>query len=616
MKKIYLLFLGYLFLNTQVLFAQVPQKMSFQAVVRNASNSLITSSPVGMKISILQGSANGTAVYVETQNTTTNTNGLVNLIIGNGTVVSGTFASINWASGNYFLKSEIDPTGGTNYTIANTTQLLSVPYALQAQTASNYLETDPQVSVSNTNTCAKWNGATLVDGQIFDDGTYIGIGTTAPSQKLHVKAGNILADRGDATGGVSRKLILEGARASTGAPFAQVDFNNFDSTNSINYTGASIQSQNIDGTEDGDLSFFTNDGTLTEKMNISNQGNVTILKGLNIDKEDESTGTLTDTALTFGLNKTCGITSGRKEGDFWEHNTLNFYTNNSKRMVINKFGNVGIGTPTGYVNAKLQIEGSDSNYIPNYGYLNGDGDTGMVTNGVATHFSLIASHKIAATSFNAFSDKRIKNIIGVSNSKNDLIALSKIKITDYKLIDTIAKGNLKYKKVIAQELKEVYPLAVSMHTEVIPNIYKHTKMQNGFVNLMSDVKIGDKIKVIFNSKSEILNVEYVDNNGFKLNSSKTGEVFVYGKLVNDFHTVDYEALSTLNISATQELIKRIEQLEKENMSLKAEVETTKEINNKLQVETAEINTIKNELQSIKAIINKLNTSSETTFANN
>jgi len=111
-------------------FAQAPSKMSYQAVIRNSSNALVSNQPVGMRVSILQGSASGTAVYVETQTPSTNDNGLVSIEIGGGSVVSGTFASIAWANGSYFIKTETDPNGGTNYTITGTNQLLSVPYAL------------------------------------------------------------------------------------------------------------------------------------------------------------------------------------------------------------------------------------------------------------------------------------------------------------------------------------------------------------------------------------------------------------------------------------------------------------------------------------------------------
>ena len=118
-----------------ILQAQSPEKMSYQAVVRDASNALVTNQTIGMQISILQTTATGTAVYVETQTPSTNANGLVSLEIGTGMVVSGTFATIDWANNTYFIKTETDPTGGTTYTITGTTQLMSVPYALHAKTA-------------------------------------------------------------------------------------------------------------------------------------------------------------------------------------------------------------------------------------------------------------------------------------------------------------------------------------------------------------------------------------------------------------------------------------------------------------------------------------------------
>jgi len=116
-------------------FAQSPNKMSYQAVIRNSSNGLVTNSAVGMRISIIQTSPSGTAVYAETQTPTTNANGLASIEIGGGTVVSGNFSSIDWANGPYFVKTETDPTGGTSYSIMGTSQLLSVPYALYAKSA-------------------------------------------------------------------------------------------------------------------------------------------------------------------------------------------------------------------------------------------------------------------------------------------------------------------------------------------------------------------------------------------------------------------------------------------------------------------------------------------------
>ena len=120
-------------LSFNVIFAQAPQKMSYQAIIRNASGGLVTNSQVGIKISILKGTITGNTVYVETQNTTTDVNGLVSVEIGGGSSVSGNFAAINWGNDSYFIKTETDPDGGSNYTITGTSQLLSVPYALYAE---------------------------------------------------------------------------------------------------------------------------------------------------------------------------------------------------------------------------------------------------------------------------------------------------------------------------------------------------------------------------------------------------------------------------------------------------------------------------------------------------
>ena len=146
MRKLFTLLAAVLL--TASVFAQSPEKMSYQAVIRDASDILVTDTQIGMQISILQGSASGTAVYVETQVPTTNANGLVSLEIGAGTVESGDFTTIDWANGPYFIKTETAVEAPlTTYTITGTSQLLSVPYALHAKTAETVSgeinETDP-----------------------------------------------------------------------------------------------------------------------------------------------------------------------------------------------------------------------------------------------------------------------------------------------------------------------------------------------------------------------------------------------------------------------------------------------------------------------------------------
>src|SRR5690554_1490275 len=164
-------------LMTASVFAQAPEKMSYQAVVRDGSNALVSSTAVGMQISILQGSATGTAVYVETQTPTSNINGLVSLEIGSGTVVSGDFTTIDWANGPYFIKTETDPTGGTSYSITGTSQLLSVPYALHAKTAETVTggitENDPVFSAWDKST-----GISITESQISDLQSYLELPTS------------------------------------------------------------------------------------------------------------------------------------------------------------------------------------------------------------------------------------------------------------------------------------------------------------------------------------------------------------------------------------------------------------------------------------------------------
>ena len=150
MKTIFTILIS-LILNLSII-AQSPNKFSYQAVIRNTANELVTNRQVGMQISIMQGSATGIAVYLETHTPTTNANGLVSIEIGGGTT-NNDFSAIDWSNGPFFLKTETDPAGGTNYTITGTSQLLSVPYALYANSAKNITETQglPEVLTQNNN---------------------------------------------------------------------------------------------------------------------------------------------------------------------------------------------------------------------------------------------------------------------------------------------------------------------------------------------------------------------------------------------------------------------------------------------------------------------------------
>ncbi len=126
-------------------FAQSPEKMSYQAVIRNSSDVLVINTQIGMEINIRQGSVSGAVVYTETQNPTTNANGLVSIEIGSG---EG-FDAIDWLAGPYFIETNTDPTGGTDYTISGTSQLLSVPYAFHAKVAESIVGSISESQISD-----------------------------------------------------------------------------------------------------------------------------------------------------------------------------------------------------------------------------------------------------------------------------------------------------------------------------------------------------------------------------------------------------------------------------------------------------------------------------------
>jgi len=161
MKRIYTI-LAVLLLTTSV-FAQTPQKMSYQAVVRDDNSQLITNTEVRIEINIYQGSTTGTLVYTETQTQTTNINGLLTIAIGGQTG----FDTIAWENGPYFLETKIDPSNSGTYTIIGTSQLLTVPYALHAKTATSITgsinETDPVF-----NSWDKSAGISITESQITD----------------------------------------------------------------------------------------------------------------------------------------------------------------------------------------------------------------------------------------------------------------------------------------------------------------------------------------------------------------------------------------------------------------------------------------------------------------
>lgn len=238
----------------------------------------------------------------------------------------------------------------------------------------------------------------------------------------------------------------------------------------------------------------------------------------------------------------------------------------TEAMKILPNGNVGIGTSTP-TQARLVVSGAE-NYSSNKLFMHGYNAFKFLYSETIKN-SIFADNGVTAQQFNAVSDARIKKILGISNAARDLDILSKIEIMDYKMIDSVQKGNQHYKKVIAQQVAQVYPLAVNTKlTEVIPNVYQLSTLKNGWISVPTkDLAIGDKIKLVFSNETMLTDILAISKEGIRVNCTKEGSVFVYGKEVHDFHSVDYEAIAMLNVSATQALLKRIEMLEAKNTNL-------------------------------------------------
>ena len=400
MKKLYTL-IAILLLNMAA-FAQAPQKMSYQAVVRDAANGLIANQMVGMQISVLQGSDTGTPVYVETQTPTTNANGLASLEIGTGTIVTGAFASIDWSTGTYYIKTETDPTGGSSYSVTGASQLLSVPYALYAGGSNGGLADG--TAPGNT---PYWNGTNWVtnSSNIFNNGSNVGINTSTPEKLLEIHS-NLTYSAGQTASlmlsdnfqkwnlglgydpalrfsiasqdNVERFVIQQTGNVGIGTinPTAKLEVNGqikmtdgthgagkvltSDANGLATWTTPGSGSSNLaDGTAVGNTTYWNGTDWVETSNLFSNGTNVGIGTTTPTTQLDIMGTTESRSRFRYGT-ETTGLTIGNWANEAYIYNELNtdlvFGTNNLTRVRIKNDGNVGIGTDTPA--AKLDVAGT------------------------------------------------------------------------------------------------------------------------------------------------------------------------------------------------------------------------------------------------------------------
>lgn len=280
---------------------------------------------------------------------------------------------------------------------------------------------------------------------------------------------------------------------------------------------------------------------------------------------------------TYGLGIQGGLLTVHSSG-----NTSDIafgYTNSSgtltERMRIKGTGYVGIGTNN--PQAPLDVRGHADMGFFLEGVLDAVSPRDIPNQFITLQEGIIAESRIRATAFDVVSDSRIKQISGKSSGKTDLETLMKIEITDYTFKDTITKSKRPQKKVIAQQVETVYPQAVGQTTDVIPDIYQKATQKDGWIALATDLKVGERVRVIGEAGAEVHEVLAVEAGRFRTDfKSSTEKVFVYGREVKDFRSVDYEAISMLNVSATQQ-IKRdndaaLTALRDENAGLRSRLE--------------------------------------------
>jgi hypothetical protein len=286
------------------------------------------------------------------------------------------------------------------------------------------------------------------------------------------------------------------------------------------------------------------------------------------------------------------------------NSTDNFPTSAIQAMVIDWNGRVGIGTGSPICALHVEPTATALYNLPNRQFISGlnfsassaFGNVGNV--GAQTQSLQVAAYFGNRIQVNGFiesqagaltlSDLRAKNIVGITNNEKDLNTLSKIQITDYKLKD-IHLGQNEQKKVIAQQLDTVYPQAVITQNtpKLMPTVYDYPKevvIEGNNIRLVLNkaneyIKKGEKLVLRFKNKEYHVNVLSIQNNEIGLDKNEElikrndiKDLFIYGTFVNDSKSVDYEAISMLNVSATQALLKKVNNLETENNDLKKSID--------------------------------------------
>lgn len=376
MKNIFLL-LSLITVVTINMQAQVPNKFNYQAVARNSQGQSLANANITLRLTILDGGANGNNVYSETRQATTNQLGLFTVGIGGpgATSTTGNFATIDWSTGNKYIKVEADPLGGNNFSVLGNTEMLSVPYALYAVNG----KVGPQGPIGLTGPAGPVGatGPQGVPGPAGATGPQGPIGLTGP-------AGPIGATGPQGVPGTVGATGPQGPIGLTGPAGIQ---------GPIGLTGATgpIGPQGIPGagTVNGTTNFigkFTAPDVMGNSIVFDNGTNVgigisspdvrlAVDSSIMVDQANSNQGFLDRSSLYFGSDKKVGIVRSFLNGSSGR-NGLGFFTNNIRRMTIDSTGQVGVGTinplQTLHVNGNTYLTGNVGigSSTPDYAFQN------------------------------------------------------------------------------------------------------------------------------------------------------------------------------------------------------------------------------------------------------
>jgi hypothetical protein len=458
-------------------------------------------------------------------------------------------------------------------------------------------------------------------------GGLIGIGTSAPSARLSVEGsvsatgagGYIFGTGGDVDGGLFspadgvvtlRTNGAERLRADasgnvsvggnfgigTTAPGIPLNMANTMGDkialwgNSGNTTGFGVQSNLLQihtDTSAGDVSFgYGSSAAMTETMRIKGNGNVGIGNTSPLGKFTVNSG---NSAFTIGSgdpatgawlrNDGQSTVFSSNVGDMWfgyggVAKNLHFLGGGTTDdMVILSTGKVQIGTAT--ATGRLNIGTTLATYM-RYGGVSSDGGSDTNSQRTDKAISIWADGTVVTDLVDIHSDSRIKKILHPTDSAKDIQTLMAIQITDYQFKDTIKNGNAPQKKVIAQQVGQIFPQAVSVRKGVVPDVYKNAEAKDGWLMLATDLKVGERVQLVAEHATTVEEVAEVRGDAFRtVTPPADGRVFVYGREVPDLHSVDYDAIAMLNVSATQQIKREkdaeIQALREENSALRAKL---------------------------------------------